>query len=187
MQALYTHEDCVGLNSGASQISDFNDSSTVMKFSTDGMDMLILGDAHSKVQEYLVKAYTAETLGCDIIQVAHHAFNDLSSLYNVVKARIAFFPQSYGTFQYRVESWEKSVKKAIEESIYPYADSNMIFFCGKFAYTVGLAVQNGEICVMRAPEKPTTEPENPDSSPDGGILIMDDQGYQWEELFRIAG
>ena len=181
MQALYTHEDSLVVTNGLSQLrdKDFNNTSTVMKVTAGDMTMLILGDSFTYVEDYLLKAYTKDTLACDIIQVAHHAFNQMDALYRTVQAKVALFPQSYGVFQHRVEAWEITAKNSIEKYIYEYADPDMIFFAGKAEKTVGLALVDGEIQVILTPE--------PVPEISGGTVSVgeDDDPTEWGELHPV--
>ncbi|MDF2567032.1 MAG: Ig domain protein group 2 domain protein, partial [Oscillospiraceae bacterium] len=90
---LYTHEDAVN-NAGATTISDFNDTSTILKVTMDGKSFMLLGDGGSKCQDTMLKMYTAATLHSDCVQVAHHGYNDLASLYNAIGAPLALFCNS---------------------------------------------------------------------------------------------
>ncbi|MBW7456099.1 hypothetical protein K0U00_18890, partial [Paenibacillus sepulcri] len=90
---LHTHEDAVN-SSGVTTITDFNDTSTVFKLTMDGKTFLMLGDVNTLVQNDMLQMYSADTLRSDIVQVAHHGYNNLASLYDVVDASLAIVPNS---------------------------------------------------------------------------------------------
>ncbi len=89
---LQTHEDATGKN-GDERIGGFNDTSTVLKVSFDGKSFLILGDIDDSAEAVLLAHYTRETLHTDIVQCAHHLFNRLERVYDVIDADYAFVPQ----------------------------------------------------------------------------------------------
>ncbi len=90
---LYTHEDAVS-NAGTTTISNFNDTSTVLKVTIDGKTFMLLGDCSGKCRDVLLKMYTAETLHSDCLQVAHHGYDDLPDLYAAIGAPLAFYCNS---------------------------------------------------------------------------------------------
>ena len=89
---LQTHEDSIGA-AGNEKIGGFNDTSTVLKISFDGRSFLILGDIDDGAEAVLLRHYTGETLHADVVQCAHHVFNRLEYLYDVIDADYAFVPQ----------------------------------------------------------------------------------------------
>ena len=100
LQAIYTHEDDVDPETGIGRHRDNNSSSLVMRVSAKDMSMLILGDATSATSRVLQENFTNRTLGVDIMQVAHHGFNNVKGLYDVICADHALFPQAqYGVYK----------------------------------------------------------------------------------------
>lgn len=160
MQVLYTHEDALS-PAGATQIKDFNDSTTVVKITLGGTDLLVLGDVYHIGEDYLTAAYTEATLHCDMMQVSHHGFNDLQRLSPLVRAKVALIPQAYGWFVYASGSsdgtdywtyWSARIKKVIDD-LKAYSDPNMIFFSGNESMTVGLSCRQGEVTVILEPAR----------------------------------
>ena len=90
---LHTHEDGVD-GTGKTTIGDFNDTSTILEMLMDGKKLLLLADAGSVCQSDMLAMYSAETLKSDCVQTAHHGFNDVTSLYNVIKAPLALYCNS---------------------------------------------------------------------------------------------
>lgn len=93
---VYTLEDQINAATGAIESSDFNDTSTVLRINFDGISHLQLGDAAGNAERVMLYMYEKEMLQCDILQVAHHGWNDLSSLYGAISPAIALYPQSSG-------------------------------------------------------------------------------------------
>ena len=153
---LYTHEDAVspaGISSFVS--SDFNGTSTIAKFSANGMSMLIVGDATSISEDKVMLMHSEETLRADIMQVAHHGFNSLPDLFEATQASYAFIPQSYGYFT-ATHTGAATIHvpgmKGVKASLIKLIDQDKIFFSGDETYTVGLAYRDGKITVVHAPD-----------------------------------
>lgn len=89
---LQTHEDSIGIR-GDEVIGAFNDMSTVMSVVFDGKKSLILGDIDERAESVLLSHYSEKTLKADVVQVAHHLFNYLDRLYDVIDAEYAMVPQ----------------------------------------------------------------------------------------------
>ncbi len=153
MQVLYTHEDALNPAGNSTLVgSDFNGTSTVVKLTAENMSMMVLGDATSVNESFLVNAYSDATLKCDILQVAHHGFNDLPDLYAKADAKIAFIPQSYGYFfapPSNAEPTHLAGMSGIKKSIKALIDSGKVYFAGNKDQTVGVAYRNGELTVIR--------------------------------------
>ena len=136
-EVLYTHEDGVTATTGVSYITDYNDSSAVVRITIDGETFLVLGDASKKsAQKNLLANWSADHLKSDAIQMAHHALNDLKSLYHTVQASVLFVPQS----QYAINT--NDAGPIIFNVAKTYAREDMIFFENE--YTVGIAVVDGK-------------------------------------------
>ena len=153
MQVLYTHEDALN-PAGYSTLAggDFNGTSTVVKLSTNDMSMLVLGDSTKIGESFLVDTYSDVTLKCDILQVAHHGFNDLPTLYEKVAASIALIPQSYGYFMTppsSAESTHKAGISGVKQSLSGLIADGRVYFAGNAEQTVGLAYRNGGITVIQ--------------------------------------
>lgn len=105
-QVLHTHEDAVD-DHGRTTISDFNDTSTVLKMTMDGKTFMLLGDASSKIMEDMLRMYTGATLKSDAVQVAHHGINDMESLYDAIAASIAFV----NTSEYNAKDYSPEIEE----------------------------------------------------------------------------
>lgn len=104
LDIMLTHEDLVSARSGISRCgADYNNTSTVIKFTAFGRTYLQLGDysgsASDGLEEIFLGLYKNGTahpaLKCDIVQVAHHAIEgNQANVYNAVGAKYAFIPQT---------------------------------------------------------------------------------------------
>lgn len=89
---LYTHEDLLMLP-GTEDIRDFNETSTVLKLSFEGVSFLLTGDINHCAVERLLANYRPETLHADLVQAAHHLHNDLPELYTAIRPGLVVVPQ----------------------------------------------------------------------------------------------
>lgn len=92
-EVLQAHEDLVGAH--GDEVSQYlNDTSTILKVSYDGASFTLLGDMGKRGEDALIAGHSKEALQCTALQVAHHMYNPLRELYNVVKPEIALIPTS---------------------------------------------------------------------------------------------
>lgn len=92
-EVLLTHEDGVSA-SGINNITNFNETSTVLRLTIDGQRIMLLGDADGLCQSNLLSMYSAATIKSDCVQTAHHGYNKLPALYKAIGAPLAFFCNS---------------------------------------------------------------------------------------------
>ena len=135
-ETIYTLEDQVNTRTGAIESTDFNDTSTVLRITFDGAVMLLLGDASGGAEKILVKNYDKTFLKSDILQVAHHGWNNLSSLYNAVKPTISLYPQSSGGAEQGLSGNAAKVLDRVKQV------SEELYFAGD--ETVGVTIVNGK-------------------------------------------
>lgn len=90
---LFTHEDAVS-SDGASQISNFNDTSTILQITMDGKKIMLLGDLYGNGESNLLKMFSGDILKSDCVQTSHHGYNDVKDLYSVIKAPLALYCNS---------------------------------------------------------------------------------------------
>lgn len=93
IEVLHTHEDAVS-PSGTPGITNFNNTSVILKLTLDGKSIMMLGDASNALQDSLLKLYSVQTLKSDAVQVAHHNYDDLATLYAKIGAPLALIPNS---------------------------------------------------------------------------------------------
>ncbi len=145
IHVLYTHEDIVNAHTGISGVgTDFNNSSSVLMIELDGKKFLFLGDINNPAANVLMKNNSAATLTCDIIQLAHHVINDLSTLYHITKAPAVLVPQSPNG------ATLNQTRKNAMDAAKQYVTGDLLFYANQA--TVGLQVKNGAIAkVFQAP------------------------------------
>ena len=143
IEVVYTHEDAIN-RLGVSKIGDFNSTSTVMKITIGGKSIMILGDIGGAAQEVIVAMHSAEYLKCDAVQASHHGFNSLNTLYPLINAPIALFPQSAFCLK-DPENSRGNLKEYQEVMTY----SSEEYFAHKYTYE--FTVQNGEFVIRALP------------------------------------
>jgi len=90
---LFTHEDGVTA-AGVTTIGNFNDTSTILQITMDGKKIMLLGDTDGIGQSNMLSMFSGATLKSDCVQTSHHGYNDVTSLYNAIKAPLAFYCNS---------------------------------------------------------------------------------------------
>ncbi len=145
LRVIYTHEDIVDPTNASSEISsDYNNSSAVLRIEFDGKSIMFLGDINKPAMNVIIANNKAESLKCDIVQLAHHVINDLSKLYNITQAPVVLVPQSPNG------AVLNNTRKAAMDAAKKYLKNDMLFYAS--LETTGLAVQNGEVVkVFEAP------------------------------------
>ncbi|MBQ8383522.1 MAG: hypothetical protein IJX47_09990 [Clostridia bacterium] len=148
-EVLFTHEDAVGLtqfeeaakNGGNVQfpLGDYNCTSTVLRLTVDGQTVLLLGDTNVEAEAAVKKTFPASVWKSDAVQVAHHCFNYLDTLYPMIAAPIALMPNSY----FGSHTPENLPKLA---TVLKYVENDQIYYEGE--QTVGLAVVDGKLTVV---------------------------------------
>jgi len=88
LEVLFTHEDAVNPVSGTSKISNFNDSSTVIRTTINGKTVMYLGDIDSVAEGVICNMFSPKTLKSDAVQLSHHCFNNLPNLYPDIAATL---------------------------------------------------------------------------------------------------
>lgn len=93
---LYTHEDAVNYDDTTIfPFRDFNCTSSILKMTNAGKTVMWLGDTNVETEQLVSKTIPQEMWKSDVVQVAHHCFNYLSTLYPFIDAKYAFMPNSY--------------------------------------------------------------------------------------------
>jgi hypothetical protein len=112
------------------------------------MSMLVLGDASKRVEAKLPKLYST-SIKSDIVQLAHHVANEMPTIYNTVKAKLAFAPTCVERLTSGNAANQATYARTME-IIRKYATN--IYFSGSHDYTVGLAYRNGQITEVYSPK-----------------------------------
>ena len=93
-EVLYAQEDAVDAKDASWGFTNANDISAVLRVTLGGKTFLFLGDSDRIPADILLKKYSWVTLKADVLQAAHHLFNDLPELYRVIRPKYVFCPQS---------------------------------------------------------------------------------------------
>lgn len=140
IEVVTTHENLVN-RQGESTIRDFNDSSTVLKLTAGGVSFMLLGDTSNTSAEAIVNRMPASFLKVDIVQVAHHTWNNIAALYDKTQAPYAIFTQTEGASNRTLGIHAKAVLLKVQE----YAAPEHCYYSG--VETTGLLVKNGTVSV----------------------------------------
>ena len=93
---MYAHEDAVNAeNPAVFPPRDFNCTSSVFRLTVDGKTVMFLGDTNVETEKILSEITERVSWKSDFVQVAHHCFNYLDTLYEWINAPIAMLPNSY--------------------------------------------------------------------------------------------
>ena len=149
VEILYTHEDAVSLaqfeeaakNGGDVQfpLGDYNCTSTILRLTVDGQTVLLLGDTNVEAERVVKNFFPASVWKSDVVQIAHHCFNYLDTLYPMIAAPMALLPNSY----YGGHTPENTPKLA---TVLKYVENDQIYYEGEG--TVGIAVVDGKFTVV---------------------------------------
>ena len=93
-EILYTHEQLISAEDAALPATNANDCCSVLKLTLGGKTFLFLGDSNQLVQQELLRCYDGQMLHADVLQAAHHMYNNLTELYPVIAPQYVMCPQS---------------------------------------------------------------------------------------------
>lgn len=136
---LHTHEDAVAANAKTT-IGNSNDTSTILRLLMDGKTFMLLGDASTTCQSDMLAMYSSTTLVSNCVQTAHHGYNNLTSLYNAIKAPLAIFNNS-------------QVNAVSNTSVFAgvMGATNNVKVCYADPNTIKIYVNNGELVTEDVP------------------------------------
>lgn len=126
-EVLYTQEDAVRTADASWTYENANDISAVLKVTIAGKSFLFLGDSNQISQTVLLKKYTAATLRADVVQAAHHLYNDLPDLYSVVQPTYVFCPQSKLRAQNTPMNAYITLRKSVSEENFFFANLGIVY------------------------------------------------------------
>ncbi len=115
LDVIATHEDAVNTGSGKSEVRDSNSVTTVLRVTLpDGSRLMLLGDVTEEREQPIIRAMSEEELSCDMVQIAHHAWNSMPKVYNFIGAPYTLWPQyepsEFTGFHY---TWAHNVKNQV--------------------------------------------------------------------------
>lgn len=95
-EVLYTQQDAVTATEPVTySFRDFNCTSPIIKMSVSGGSVMWLGDTNVECEALVTKTVDKAIFKSDVVQVAHHCFNFLTTLYDWIDADYAMLPNSY--------------------------------------------------------------------------------------------
>lgn len=96
-EVFYTQEDAV-LPEHITRfpMCDGNCMSAILKLTVNGKTLMMLGDTNIETEEWLSKYSEKEIWKSDMVQLAHHCFNYLDTLYEWIAAPVVLVPNSWG-------------------------------------------------------------------------------------------
>lgn len=95
IDVMYTHEDAINAEKPSIYpLRDFNCSSTVLKVTMGGCNAVLFGDTNVEAEKIIARNYTPESWKTDLVQIAHHCFNYLTTLYSWCQAPVILVPNS---------------------------------------------------------------------------------------------
>ena len=154
VEVLYTQEDIVvyshyeaaavlGTNVPL-EITDFNSTSSVLRFTIDGKTFILLGDISYDAENTMVRHQDPSLFKSDMMQAAHHCYNYLNTLYPLIDAPIVLMPNSR-------PACERSDNARKLASILRHVKNDQIYYETEGTY--GFAVVDGEF--RKIYEEPT--------------------------------
>lgn len=138
-----------------------NESSLLLKMSFAGQTFLWTGDFGSIAESIVMSAYSARTLSCDFLQMAHHGMNGSVRMYAAVDPEYALLPIWYGLD----ESGSSSIDFALsyEQNAWLARSEKMkqmiVTACG--TWTIALPYAPDPDKIMRIPSIDTIYPSYP--------------------------
>lgn len=162
MDVMITHEDSVDASTGKSVMPEGNAMTSVVRFTfADGTRYLELGDftgeesasekSHYKQrQELFAKMYAASEFECKIVNIAHHGYNSLPSIYPKIKAGYALWSNICFTNESIFDSnsrWKWVRANHIKTQLGNSGVTPQIFYAGQ--KTTKLECWNGNVTVTQ--------------------------------------
>ena len=96
VEVMYAQEDAAErVDLSKMHLLDFNSTSSILKLTLDGKDIMMLGDTNIDAEALLKKYSDASLWKADMVQVAHHCFNHLDTMYEWIAAPMAVLPNTY--------------------------------------------------------------------------------------------
>lgn len=125
VEVYYTQEDAARKEDLSKfHLGDSNCASSILKLTIYGKTIIMLGDTNIETEEILAKYSEKELWKADMVQVAHHCFNYLDTLYPWIAAPVAILPNSY----FGAHTPENVPKLA---TILNYVKDNQIYYEGE--------------------------------------------------------
>ena len=137
-EILYSHEDHINASDASWTFTNMNDACTVLKVTIGGRAFLFCGDINRTAEKTLLLNCSPATLRSDVLQAAHHLYNDLPALYRVAAPQYVMCPQSKLKSVTTPLPGYKTLIKYVPEDRFFFADQKIYGFTPKSDGTVGV-------------------------------------------------
>lgn len=95
IDVMYTHEDAVSAENPAKYpLRDYNCTSTVLRIVMGGCTAILFGDTNVEAERIITRNYSPASWKADMVQISHHCFNYLTTLYGWCQAPLIVVPNS---------------------------------------------------------------------------------------------
>ena len=137
---LLTQEDVLHPE-GERRYSGTNQTSAVVKITTQGFSFTVLGDIPEENGDILVRRYAAGEADCTFLQAAHHCINRIENVYAHVKADFVLIPEETAMLHRHMEENLQVIRKYhAPDTILPAGDKTRVFW-----------TQDGRLCTESFP------------------------------------
>ena len=97
VEVFYAQEDAISEgNMARFPLRDGNCMSTILKLTIGGKTAMMLGDTNIEAEAWIAGNSAPGPWKSDLVQLAHHCFNYLDTLYAWIEAPVVLVPNSYG-------------------------------------------------------------------------------------------
>lgn len=97
VEVFYTQEDAISEgNMSKFPLRDGNCMSSILKLTIGGKTVMLLGDTNIEAEAWIAENSAPGPWKSDMVQLAHHCFNYLDTLYAWIEAPVLLVPNSYG-------------------------------------------------------------------------------------------
>lgn len=97
VEVFYTQEDAISEgNMSTFPLRDSNCMSSILKLTVGGKTAMMLGDTNIEAEAWIAENSEPGPWKSDMVQLAHHCFNYLDTLYAWIEAPVVLVPNSYG-------------------------------------------------------------------------------------------
>jgi hypothetical protein len=122
VEVLFAAEDVINADAlDVMPLRDFNATSTIVMFTINGRQFIMLGDTSAETEAFTEKYGHPQLWKADMVQVAHHCFNNLPKMYEWVHAPVASVPNRY----YGAHAWDNIHK--LREVLKYVKDGNVYY------------------------------------------------------------
>ena len=126
---------------------DHNNTSVVLRLTIDGRTAMITGDTAGVSSRAILRNYAANDFArikVDLLQIPHHAWNNIADFFSAVNPRISMINQSHGGTQRGI--WGRAINTYRSVAAATVGGIRNIYYAGD--ETVGFEVKNGDFEIV---------------------------------------